>query len=111
LGGQQYVLVRRDEFDKLQLKAEAGNLPPLPEPAPDGSCPAIEYARASLARDIILSRVEAGLTQTKLAKLAYLRLSTLQRIESGNSHRPWPASTRSTALSSGRRRATVASAN
>ena len=67
--------------------SESGRLPPLPERGPDGNYPAIEYVRASLARDIILSRVEVGLTQEELAKRARIRLSTLQRVESGQ-HSP-----------------------
>lgn len=58
-------------------------MPPLPEAGPDGNYPAIEYVRASIARDIILSRVEVGLTQEELAERARIRLSSLRRVESG----------------------------
>jgi DNA-binding XRE family transcriptional regulator len=53
----------------------------------DGNYPAVEYARASLARNIIRSRVQAGLTQTELAKLAGIRHETLCRLERGQ-HTP-----------------------
>jgi DNA-binding XRE family transcriptional regulator len=83
VGGQPYVLVPASEFKLLQLDAEAAHLPPLPPRGTDGMYPAIEYSRASLARKIILDRIEAGLTQGELAKRARIRLSTLQRVESG----------------------------
>jgi len=87
VGGRPYVLVPPNEYKQLRLQADAGQLPPLPERGPDGNYPAIEYVRASIARDIILSRVEVGLTQEELAKRARIRLSTLQRVESGQ-HSP-----------------------
>jgi len=52
-----------------------------------GSCagdyPAVEYARASLARKIIKARRQAGLTQAELARRAAIRPETLNRIEKG----------------------------
>ena len=59
------------------------NLPALPKPDRRGRYPAEEFARVSLARDIIRSRREARLTQTELAKLAGIRQEILSRIESG----------------------------
>ncbi|MFH1108658.1 MAG: helix-turn-helix transcriptional regulator [Planctomycetota bacterium] len=49
--------------------------------------PAVEYARASLARNIIRSRVQPRLTQLELAKLAGIRNETLRRLERGQ-HAP-----------------------
>jgi predicted transcriptional regulator len=43
----------------------------------------VEYARISLARDIIRDRRAAGLTQMELAKLAGTRQETISRLESG----------------------------
>lgn len=65
-------------------------LPSLPKPDEHGRFPAIEYARVSLARDIIRDRRAAGLTQAELAALARTRQETISRIESGKytaSHR------------------------
>jgi len=87
LGGKSYVIVEREEYDRLTKLAKAENLPPLPEPDARGNYPAVEYARASLARDIIRARVAAGLTQRELAELAGIREETLCRIETGK-HTP-----------------------
>jgi transcriptional regulator with XRE-family HTH domain len=58
-------------------------MPPLPEPDEEGNYPAIEYLRASIARNVVRERVEAGLTQRELAKLSGVRVETLCRIETG----------------------------
>lgn len=50
---------------------------------PDGNFPAVEYARASLARKIIRQRTKLGLSQKELAQLAGLPAETLCRIERG----------------------------
>lgn len=81
--GRRYVLVPKSEYDSLQLKALAADLPPLPQPSADGTVPALEYSRASLARKIIRHRVEVGLTREELARRARIRLNTLLRAESG----------------------------
>ncbi len=87
LEGTAYVIVPRDEFDRLTTLAKAAALPPLPGPDAEGHYPAVEYARASLARKIIRDRVEAGLNQRELAKLAGIRVESLCRIETGK-HTP-----------------------
>ena len=66
LEGKAYVVLPRDEFDRLSTLAKAGELPPLPEPDAQGNYPAVEYARASLARKIIRDRVAAGLSQREV---------------------------------------------
>jgi len=83
LDGKAYVILERDEFERLATLAKAAELPPLPEPDEDGNYPAVEYARANLARSIIRDRVEAGLSQRELARLAGIRPETLCRIETG----------------------------
>lgn len=62
--------------------AEAG-WPELPKPDARGDYPAVEYARASLARKIIRDRRSAGLTQAELARRAKIRPETLNRLERG----------------------------
>jgi ribosome-binding protein aMBF1 (putative translation factor) len=57
------------------------NLPPLPKPATDGTVPALEYSRASLARKIIIERSARGWTQTELARRARVRVETINRLE------------------------------
>ena len=66
---------------------KAADLPPLPAANADGNYPAVEYARASLARKIIRDRVAAGLTQRDLAERAGISFEQLGRIERGK-HTP-----------------------
>ena len=87
LEGKPYVVLPRDEYDRLATLAKAGELPPLPKPDAQGNYPAVEYARASLARKIIRGRVAAGLSQRELALRAGIRVETLCRIETGK-HTP-----------------------
>ncbi len=87
LGGKSYVVVEREQYERLTALAKAAKLPPLPKPDAQGNYPALEYARASIARDIIRDRVEAGLSQRELAQLAGIRVETLCRIETGK-HTP-----------------------
>src|SRR5947207_2307771 len=62
---------------------DAVESPTLPRPSTDGNYDAVDYARASLARNIVRDRVNAGLTQRELARLARIRIETLCRIETG----------------------------
>lgn len=89
VAGQRFVLLPEGEYERLCSRASESvplnddDLPPLPEPDKKGNFPAVEYARISLARDIIRDRRAAGLTQTELAKAAGTRQETISRIESG----------------------------
>jgi DNA-binding XRE family transcriptional regulator len=89
VAGQRFVLLPEREYDRLCLKARKtvplidGDLPPLPKPDKRGNFPALEFARISLARDIIRDRRAAGLTQRELASLVGTRQETISRIESG----------------------------
>ncbi len=87
LEGKPYVVLPRDEYDRLASLAKAGELPRLPQPDAQGNYPAVEYARASLARKIIRDRVAAGMSQRDLASRAGVRVETLCRIETGK-HTP-----------------------
>jgi DNA-binding XRE family transcriptional regulator len=87
--GKRFVLLPESEYDRLCGRAsetvplDDAGLPPLPKPDKNGRFPAVQYARVSLARDIIRDRKAIGLTQTQLARLAGIRQETLSRIESG----------------------------
>jgi len=83
LGGAEYVVLSRREYDRLAGLAKAAKAPPLPSRDSEGNYPAVAYARASIARTIVRERVLAGLTQRELAKLAGIRVETLCRIEKG----------------------------
>jgi predicted transcriptional regulator len=48
-----------------------------------GNLSAVEYVRASIARDIIRERKALGLTQEQLAKLSGVRQETICRLETG----------------------------
>jgi DNA-binding XRE family transcriptional regulator len=90
VAGQRFVLLPEAEYDRLRARASEtvplsdDDLPALPKPDQDGRYPAVEFARISLARDIIRDRRAAGLTQQELAALAGTRQETISRIESGN---------------------------
>src|SRR5690606_1494404 len=79
LGGQRYVILPEGEYRRLTGE------PSPPEPDAEGNYPAVEYARASLARKIIRRRKSIGLSQAELARRAGIRVETLNRIERGNS--------------------------
>lgn len=86
MNGKRYVLVPEDEYELLRSRSLAGeepSFPPLPEPGADGTYPAIEYARTSLARKLILARRRVGLSQAEVARRAGIRIETLNRIEKG----------------------------
>lgn len=87
IGGADYVVIERAEYERLKTLAKAEALPALPAADAAGNYPAVEYARASLARKIIRNRAAAGLTQRQLAKAAGIREETLCRLEQGK-HTP-----------------------
>lgn len=68
---------------KSTIAAEEWGLPPLPAKLPSGNYPAVEYARALAARELILSRRRIGLAQSELARRAGVRVETLNRDRTG----------------------------
>jgi DNA-binding XRE family transcriptional regulator len=77
--GRTYLLVREDEY--RQLLDRAGLLPKLPSADRMGNRPAVQFARASIARTIIIRRTAIGWTQAELARQARVNVETLNRIE------------------------------
>jgi predicted transcriptional regulator len=58
-------------------------MPALPKAAKDGSVPALEYARADIAREVVRRRIAAGLPQQELARRVGVRAETISRLEAG----------------------------
>lgn len=82
LEGGEYVIIEKSEYDRLMKIA---NLPAYPEPDAEGTYPAVDYARVSLARKLIRRREALGWSQAELAKQSGMRVETLNRIERGKS--------------------------
>jgi HTH-type transcriptional regulator / antitoxin HipB len=78
--GKRMVVLEEAEFDRLLQKADEWE-PLLPEPDADGTYPAVEALRVSLAQKIIRDRRRLGLTQADLARKAGIRPESLNRIE------------------------------
>lgn len=85
--GKRYVLVEETEFRRLKHrlpgKRRSEGPPPLPEPDDKGYVPALDFVRATIARDIIRERKALGLTQEQLAQLSGVRQETICRLEKG----------------------------
>ena len=81
--GKQFVILPKDEYEQLRNGDGRRDppLPSLPKRLPNGNYPAVEYARAVTARDLITSRRRLGLSQAELARRAGIRVETLNRIE------------------------------
>lgn len=88
LNGKQFVVIEREEFERLTGKpVEAGDpLPPLPARDANGNYPAIAYGRALLARRIVAARKKARWSQAELARQAGVRKETIHRIEAGKNN-------------------------
>ncbi len=85
-GTRLVVMTERDYNDLAKAAGRASDddgLPAFPAADKDGNMPAVEFARVSIARDIIRQRRELGLSQQDLADLAGVRQETISRIETG----------------------------
>jgi len=83
LAGKRWAILPERDYRRLAGHAGQVDWPALPKPDTQGNYPAVEYARASLARKIIKARRSAGLSQAELARRAGIRPETLNRIEKG----------------------------
>ncbi len=81
--GKEYVLLARGEYERLTAMARVAEMPALPGTNKSGNVPAVAYARTSIAREIVVRRARAGLTQRDLAEKARVRVETVCRIETG----------------------------
>jgi DNA-binding XRE family transcriptional regulator len=82
IGGKRMVVMDEAEYRRLRQRADEWE-PLMPAPYPDGTYPALEAMKVSLARRILRQRRRAGLTQVQLARRAGIRPETLNRIEQG----------------------------
>jgi DNA-binding XRE family transcriptional regulator len=92
IDGRRFMVIDESEYSRL-LSASAGaplvaeaDLPPLPKPAADGTVPALEFSRASLARKIIIERTARGWSQAELARRAGIRVETISRLENAKNN-------------------------
>lgn len=87
--GKRFVFLPEVEYERLcrgageAVAMDDEEMPALPKPDKHGRFPALQYARISLARDLIRDRKGVGLSQQRLAGLAGVRQETLSRIETG----------------------------
>lgn len=80
MNGKRVVVLEEGEFDRLVQRADEWE-PAMPEPDERGLYPARETMAVIQARDIIRARRKLGLSQAALARLARIRVETLNRIE------------------------------
>ncbi|HEX4123525.1 MAG TPA: helix-turn-helix domain-containing protein [Tepidisphaeraceae bacterium] len=87
MNGKRFVILLEIEYRRLRERragkgeAEEWGLPALPNKLASGNYPAVEYARAVTARDLIRARRRLGLSQKELAREAGVRAEVLNRIE------------------------------
>ena len=74
--GEYFKLLERAGLPTPEL-----GMPPLPKQLSGGGYPAMEYARASIARDIVRTRRRLGLSQAELARRAGMLPAALNRTE------------------------------
>ena len=77
------IPLKQDDIFKLckQAGLKPVTYPSSPEPDAQGLLPADPVIKVCIARSIISGRVQAGLTQSALAKEADISVSTLRRVE------------------------------
>ena len=82
LDGRAYVMLRREAFVRL---CKAAGVAGVEEKSPrmSGGLAPFEVDRATLAQRLRRRRMDAGLGQAELARLAGVRPETLNRIERG----------------------------
>jgi DNA-binding XRE family transcriptional regulator len=90
LDNETYIMLPKQEYQELVAKAHGIALPAYPRADKIGRRPAVAFALASIAREIITRRLAAGWTQQQLADKAGVRVETISRLE-GAKHRPHQA--------------------
>ncbi len=80
MNGKRVVVLEEREFERLLQRADEWE-PAMPVLDQQGLYPAREAMAVIQARDIIRARRKLGLSQAQLARLAGIRVETLNRIE------------------------------
>ena len=83
LKGKRYILVPEAEFDRMTRPGDAVALPALPPADRKGRRPAVAFAGAALARNLVRDREFVGLSREQLAAAAGIRVELLTRAEAG----------------------------
>lgn len=78
LAGERFVILPEAEFLEL---ARGPREPELPVADARGNYPAVETARALMARKLIRARTALGWSQAELGRRAEVRAETINRIE------------------------------
>jgi ribosome-binding protein aMBF1 (putative translation factor) len=84
IAGKRAVVLGATEYARLATQADVWE-PPMPDIDESGNIPAMEAMAVSLARDILRERRRLGLSQADLARLAGIRVETLNRLERAES--------------------------
>jgi len=87
LDGRSYFILDQDQYEDLTARAAGVRLPPYPARDVRGNSPAVAFARVSIARELILRRLDLGWTQEDLAAAAGVNVATISRLESAK-HTP-----------------------
>ncbi len=89
VGDKRLVVLDEEDYQRL-VRESCMDLPELPPADADGNRPAAAFAKATIARNLILDRKRAGFTQGQLAKLSGVTKETICRAETGKNS-PTPA--------------------
>lgn len=82
LKGCTFVVIPHEEHQRLVGLAKVAEMP-APSPDAKGSLAAVNFARATIGRDILRRRVLVGVSQRELARRAGIRFESLCKIERG----------------------------
>jgi DNA-binding XRE family transcriptional regulator len=78
IGKKKYVLLPEAQYKRL-----VSGVPELPAADGNGNMPAVAFAEAAIARNIVRDREIVGMSQKELAEAAGIRVEILNRAERG----------------------------
>ena len=80
---ETFALLPQAEYQELVAARAGVSLPPPPKKSRRGTYPAAEAIRVSIARQLIVDRLAAGLSVEALAERAGVSLETVKRLAGG----------------------------